>query len=276
MFVLCNPKAGQNTEPIAKLLEKIFSDIFIIRTENQNQFKEKLKEFSNQKRRIVVMGGDGTVNLACQYLANTDLSLGIIPTGEDNDFASGLGIPKDPIKAIKIARAGKTKAIDLGKVNDRYFCNSFGIGFDAQALKLAKEYKMETLRKLINCNNFPVKLDFHSGDCEEMLFEDALMITFANGKTECGGLRVNKYSSFNDHKLGLTVVRRMSKTGRFFSFLFIFSNFFDLFKSIDYKKIDFAELEILNQVKMHVDGEDFSAKKVNVQICPDALNVITA
>ena len=102
------------------------------------------------------------------------------------------------------------------------------------------------------------------------------MLTFANGETECGGIKINKDFSFNDHKLGATIVRKMSKTSKLFSFLFLFSNFFDFNNSISYQKVDFAELEILNQVKMHVDGEEFFSEKLDVKICPDALRIIIA
>jgi len=276
MFVLCNPKAGHNTEAIARYLEKVYRDLFIIRIEGKDNFRKALEEMAEEKRRITVMGGDGTVNLACQVLANSNVSLGIIPTGDDNDFSNALGIPKDPFEAMKVARIGKNKLIDLGKVNDTYFCNSFGIGFDADVLKLAKEYKSETLQKLFQCTNFPVKADLFLENNESMLFEDALMVTFANGETECGGIKINKDFSFNDHKLGATIVRKMSKTSKLFSFLFLFSNFFDFNNSISYQKVDFAELEILNQVKMHVDGEEFFSEKLDVKICPDALRIIIA
>lgn len=274
MFILCNPEAGYDTEPIARYLEKIYPDLSILRIEGRDDFKKTLQEMAKEKKKIVVMGGDGTVNLACQVLAKADVSLGIIPTGDDNDFANALGIPKDPIKALKVAKKGKEKLIDLGKVNETYFCNSFGIGFDADALKLTKEYKSNALQKLFNCNNFPVKVDLFLENNEKLLFEDALMVTFANGKTECGGIKINKDFSFNDHKLGVTIIKRMSKVCRLFSFFLLFSDFFDLSESVNYQKVDFAELEIMDQVKMHIDGEQFFSKKINVKVCPDSLRVI--
>ena len=42
--------------------------------------------------RVVVAGGDGSVHLAIQHLAGTDIPLGLAPSGSGNDFAAALGI----------------------------------------------------------------------------------------------------------------------------------------------------------------------------------------
>ena len=47
-----------------------------------------------QRRTIVVMGGDGTVNEVINGLnVSENITLGYIPVGSGNDFARGLGIP---------------------------------------------------------------------------------------------------------------------------------------------------------------------------------------
>src|SRR4051812_29233442 len=42
---------------------------------------------------LVVVGGDGMVNLGVNLVAGTEVPLGIVPAGTGNDFASGLGLP---------------------------------------------------------------------------------------------------------------------------------------------------------------------------------------
>ncbi len=55
--------------------------------------------------RLVVVGGDGLVNLALQHVAQTSLTLGIVPAGTGNDFARGLGLPTDTVAAVDAALA---------------------------------------------------------------------------------------------------------------------------------------------------------------------------
>jgi len=41
---------------------------------------------------VAIAGGDGTLHLAVQVLAGTDVTLGILPQGTANNFAMALGI----------------------------------------------------------------------------------------------------------------------------------------------------------------------------------------
>ena len=94
--------------------------------------------------RVIVVGGDGTVNEAVNGLAGatgmppTGVVLGLISAGSGSDFARSLGIPADPKAAIERIAAGRTRRIDLGRVTytdtagesaTRLFANiaSFGI-----------------------------------------------------------------------------------------------------------------------------------------------------
>ena len=51
---------------------------------------------------LVVVGGDGVVQLGLNAVAGTDVALGIIPVGSGNDNASGLGLPSDPRAALDL------------------------------------------------------------------------------------------------------------------------------------------------------------------------------
>ncbi|HEX7973211.1 MAG TPA: diacylglycerol kinase family protein [Anaerolineales bacterium] len=65
-------------------------------------------------RMFVVCGGDGTIDVMAGALAGTDATLGIIPTGTQNNVALSLGIPADIPAAIAILRTGRRVKVDLG------------------------------------------------------------------------------------------------------------------------------------------------------------------
>ncbi len=82
-------------------------------------------------RKLVVLGGDGTVNEALQGISDfRAVTLGYIPTGSSNDFARDLGIPKDALEATKLAfMTGTGHKMDVGCVTfadgtQRYFAVS--------------------------------------------------------------------------------------------------------------------------------------------------------
>lgn len=66
-------------------------------------------------RMFVVCGGDGTVDIMASALAGTSATLGIIPTGTQNNVALSLGIPPADIPAaIAILRTGHRIKVDMG------------------------------------------------------------------------------------------------------------------------------------------------------------------
>jgi diacylglycerol kinase (ATP) len=65
-------------------------------------------------RMFVVCGGDGTIDIMAGALAGTTATLGIIPTGTQNNVALSLGIPSDIPAAIAILRTGQRLKVDVG------------------------------------------------------------------------------------------------------------------------------------------------------------------
>ena len=86
---------------------------------------------------IIVAGGDGTIGDAANGLVRASKSttevlgpLGIMPKGSANDIAFALGLPTELNLAAKVIAAGKTRPMDLGKLNDRYFVNNSAAGLE--------------------------------------------------------------------------------------------------------------------------------------------------
>ena len=96
--------------------------------------------------RLIVAGGDGSVHEAVNGImrANKDAALGIIPIGTGNDFAKAANIPLDwqaatRLLADRITSNSTIRRIDVGRMNDRYFGNGVGIGFDAKVSRIAAD-----------------------------------------------------------------------------------------------------------------------------------------
>lgn len=82
---------------------------------------------------LIVVGGDGTLHQVVNALADSHktLEIGYVPAGTGNDFARGwFGKKHSTAGYIERALHGKGELIDIGQVNDVYFINSVGIGFD--------------------------------------------------------------------------------------------------------------------------------------------------
>ncbi|MBE9916864.1 diacylglycerol kinase [Paenibacillus donghaensis] len=79
---------------------------------------------------IIAAGGDGTLYEVINGMAGKENvpPLGVFPLGTTNDFARGLGIPRNWEDYCDLVIRQQTRPIDVGKANDRYFINIAGGG----------------------------------------------------------------------------------------------------------------------------------------------------
>jgi YegS/Rv2252/BmrU family lipid kinase len=86
-------------------------------------------------KKVVVVGGDGTVNEAVNGLlavgAGKEVELAVIARGTGTDFVRTFGIPTKLEEAIAVARDGVVRAIDAGQVSYRAWDGSQGSAYFA-------------------------------------------------------------------------------------------------------------------------------------------------
>lgn len=102
----------------------------------------------NEPERIIVAGGDGTVSAAVGRLVGTTTALGIIPAGTTNNFARSLGIPLDIGAAVETAMQGNEISVTVGRIGERYFCNTVTIGVSAEAVTHTNPIRKQLLGRL--------------------------------------------------------------------------------------------------------------------------------
>ncbi|MFV0504692.1 MAG: diacylglycerol/lipid kinase family protein [Lachnospirales bacterium] len=129
--LIYNPFAGDTTfknqlDDIVEILQGYNWYVSLFRVTHYGDIDEHFKKMDkNYYDAIAVSGGDGTINLALNAMIKNGLNipLGIFPSGTANDFASYIGIPKDPVEAAKVIGNGVSKKVDIGKINNDYFIN---------------------------------------------------------------------------------------------------------------------------------------------------------
>lgn len=88
---------------------------------------------------VIACGGDGTVNAVAEALADTGVTLGVLPLGTGNLLAGHLGIPSGLDDAITVLTEGTDRRLDLGAVGDRVFVGMAGLGLDAAMIADSSE-----------------------------------------------------------------------------------------------------------------------------------------
>jgi len=136
-FFLINEKSRyKKFNELEEFIRGVFSqsddEILIKRTKDLDDAKNVLAELSLEDFNFVVgCGGDGTINFVLNQIYGKNVSLGIIPIGTVNALARSLSFPKSIKKIVRNIRDKKTKIIDVGLVNNRYFLCFASIGYDA-------------------------------------------------------------------------------------------------------------------------------------------------
>jgi YegS/Rv2252/BmrU family lipid kinase len=146
-LVLINRKSRQgdaDLRPALALLHRAGLELIEVIADDHRHLRQAVAEHRDAVGRILVGGGDGTLNAVAEALVETGLPLGILPLGTANDLARTLGLPSDAAAAAAVIAKGRTRRIDLGCVNGKYFFNVASLGLSTQ---VARELSRETKRR---------------------------------------------------------------------------------------------------------------------------------
>ena len=79
-------------------------------------------------RAIVAAGGDGTASTVAGVAVRSGATFGVIALGTLNHFARDAGIPLAVDEAVATIAAGRTRALDVGVMNEVAFLNNASLG----------------------------------------------------------------------------------------------------------------------------------------------------
>ncbi len=90
---------------------------------------------------LVVVGGDGTVNVAVNAIRGSNIRLGIIPSGTANDLATYLGLPGELHEACDAVKKAGTRRLDLVEVNGKFYATAGGMGVVSRVATDVNDFK---------------------------------------------------------------------------------------------------------------------------------------
>ncbi len=227
---------------------------------------------------LVVMGGDGMVHLAVQELAGTDIPLGIVPTGTGNDVARSLGLPlREPLAAVDVVLAAKSRRIDLGHAASAYFVTVLAAGFDslvnerANTMRWPKgqmRYNLATLAELrvFRPVHYTVELD---GEAQQL---DAMLVAVGNGPSYGGGLRMCEGAQIDDGYLDLVAIKPVSKIELIKVYPRLFKGTHVTHPAYLRHRVRRATIAA-SGVAAYADGERLGELPITVEVVPGSLSV---
>ena len=166
--------------------------------------------------RLIVAGGDGTMQLVAQGIAGTPCALGVVPLGTGNDLAGTLGVPPEIEPAVARALAGEVRAIDLVKVGEALAVGYAGVGFDGEVTGFANRvrylrgplvYPYAVIHTLATFKPPRMRIEHDQGTFEG----GAMFAVAANLPRFGGGMRIAPDAVIDDGLLDLVVVREIPR-----------------------------------------------------------------
>lgn len=220
LFII-NPHSGKNNSKknILKVIEEFCNNDYEVTVKTTNgkyHATEIAKESENRFDMVVCCGGDGTLNEVINGVMQCEnrKTIGYIPAGTTNDFASSLDLPKDLVSAAKIIMNGEPYKIDIGSFNNKYFIYtaSFGAFTECsysvpQSMKKVLghfAYVMESVKDIQNLNRIHMRIK-----ADDMFFEDDYIFGAVSNSISLGGVMKldSKLVSYNDGLYELLLIK---------------------------------------------------------------------
>lgn len=151
LAVLYNPVAGRGraANEILRAMgvfQNLGASTDLIESRSGEHLTELASKLSSEGYdRIVIAGGDGTLNRVVRGLDLERTVVGLLPLGSGDDFAQAAGIPRSISEACRVVVNGRQRLVDVSTVNGVRYLGVAGLGFDSEVARYANE-KMLWLR----------------------------------------------------------------------------------------------------------------------------------
>ncbi len=301
-FVIVNPVAGSGRglidfPQISRLLRNDDIRHDAVFTEHKHHATELTVTAANQGyRRIIVIGGDGTLNEVVNGLfiqkavEPREMLLAVIAVGTGNDWVRTFGIPQHYSEAIRAIREERSFLQDVGTVTyteshytqTRYMANVAGLGFDAHVISTFNHLKIKgykggwmylysILKSYFRYKSSGARIWVD----DKVVFND-LMFSLAIGicKYNGGGVQQLPNALADDGLLDLTIIRPVHWWHIVFRLKKLFNGDIYQIGHVIHAQGRKVRIEAAPSIQLETDGELMGGTPVEVNIRQRAIRVV--
>ena len=166
--------------------------------------------------RVVICGGDGTLNMAVREFDLAKGTLGLIPGGSGDDFAKVMMIPREVRRACDNVIDGVVREVDVAVANNRRYMGVAGLGFDSDVAECASKVKVlrgsavylyAIVRVLPRFTPRSVTIRTESGTRNE----EVMFVAVGNTRQYGGGIRITPTAVVDDGLLDVCIVHKTTR-----------------------------------------------------------------
>lgn len=235
---------------------------------------------------VVAAGGDGTLNEVINGLISAagdgpTVPFGIVPLGTANDFNLMAGLPDNIEAAVAVIAAGRTRRIDAGQVNDRYFINNSAAAMEPMVtlenIKMKRlsgeiRYVVALLRALTKLKPWLMDLTWDGGGYAG----PAYLLSVCNSP-RTGGFTMAPGAKLDDGLLDMVFAPQVSKGAVIAILLKLMKGEHIHHPAVTFRRVTAIDLTSTPGTPLHSDGELFteSATTVSYRVLPGKVTLLT-
>ncbi|CAL66009.1 diacylglycerol/lipid kinase family protein [Christiangramia forsetii] len=282
VLLVVNPVSGQTNKTkiistVQKRLEDENINFHLFTTSGKND-KEKILSKIKTKNidRVIVAGGDGTINLVAEVIKKLELTLGIIAAGSANGLAENLNLPEILTEQLEVALGVNYIDLDILCLNGIICLHISDLGINAELIKNYENssirgklgYLIQSIPTLMQSEypfNFQIEIQ------ETRMEAKAVLLGFANANKYGTGANVNPQGKPNDGVFEILVFKKLDlidilKTLR--NETDLDSDFVEIIPTSE------AKITCIKPVSFQIDGE-YIGKETHIEIkmLPEKLRV---
>jgi len=248
-------------------------------------------------RKIIVVGGDGTMNEVINGIfqqkrfETSEITLGMIPVGTGNDWGRMFGISNNYEDAIRTIIASKTYIQDAGKVvfqkntlrQQRYFVNIAGLGFDALVVKKSNRlkdngkgnpmmYKYNILTSLFSFKSPRATIEVDGKAVSNNVFSISVGICKYNG----GGMMPLPDAKADDGLFDLTVIKKIARWDVIRSMKRLYDGSIVNHPKVETYQGKSIKISSNTNIFLETDGESLGHTPMVFEIIPKSICVLSA
>ncbi|MDP5272973.1 diacylglycerol/lipid kinase family protein [Chengkuizengella axinellae] len=241
---------------------------------------------------IVAVGGDGTVHEVINGVYQADVKnhihFGYIPSGSGNDYARGVNLPKNPMKALDvILHSEKRKRLDLLKIDNEVAVCSIGTGLDGKVAQITNEAKYKKWLNGLRLGGlayvislFRVLFSFKTSDItlnidgEVKQLKKVWFIAVSNLPFYGGGMLINPQAIPDDEKAEICIVSNINSLELLTLFPLVYFGKHAKHKAVSFlsgKKIEYVPSHYLTT---QADGETIKVNKYKIDVLPKHITIV--
>lgn len=252
--------------------------------------KEIARYIDNDYKRIVILGGDGTLNEVVSSLLENHLILPVayLPAGTGNDFARSVNCTTDSeefLLRLQESNQIEREVLQYEHIESQskgFAINSIGIGFDATVALLTNESKEKQWMTSIGLSKFtylsqimkalkklnPFNIEIILENQPPIQLSNVFMISFMNHPYYGGGIHLCPYTFANSHEFGIVIAQNVTiqQVVKALYYLKKDGTHLEKTEALSYYSSNHMQLNLMESQLVQTDGESKLIEKGTLEV----------